>query len=477
MIKKIREPLYFILRIQLILLFFLPAMGKAPLAQANSGAGQVYKVAMYIIYAILSMSFVFLFVGLKKFKLDKYVWWIIAFYGVCGIGMIWGLIRGEAFTDLIRGVLPFCWYVYIPVIVQELDTKLDDILVLLAGIAFCFTVRLLAYYFIYRFGREYARVSYYFPKTTSFMYILGAIIFVYLFMADIGRKWISIVGAIVCYLAVIFAEAKSTLLATIFGVSCVVVFTELSCIIGKSDKKETKRKFKIRGLSVIILMLLMTIAFLTKTDLGKRWEILIDSVRENFRDNIDDNFSSNNDIDDNFSDNNIDKEKVDKNLAEKIGNIIESDQGSMGVRVIEYKTAYENWKASPILGQGIGYRWTAEGIDYGGAVLYMHCLTAYVLMDFGIVGIIYLVTVMGAFGVMIFKVMKMRQIQTEKKISFYVYVSAIGAAFIYANLTAIFRDIEFVLLCAVLISGVIVKYKCIRSLEKGLPEVNEELVK
>lgn len=465
MTKKIREPLYFLLILQLIMLFFLPAMGKAPLAQESGVMGRVYKVIMYIIYAILSVGFVCRFVLVKKIKLEKYMWWIFAFYGICGIGLLWGLIRGEAFADLIRGVLPFVWYIYVFAIVQELAIKLDDILVLLAGLAFFYTIRLLIYYFIYRFGREGVRVSFYFAKTTSFMYILGTVLFVYLFMAGIGRKWMNIVGVILCYLAVIFAESKSTLLAALFGVSCIIFFTIFSCIIGKTDKKEIKGQYWKRGLLVIILMMLMTVGFFAKTDLGRRWAILIDSIQENFGEDID--------IKNSTSDKNI---AENRNITEKISKIIESDQGSMGVRVIEYKTAYESWRDSPILGQGIGYRWTAEDLDYGGAVLYMHCITAYILMDFGILGIIYLIATLGALVIMTFKVLKMNQIQTEKKISFYVYISAISAAFIYANLTAIFRDIEFVLLCAVLISGVIVKYKCISTLEKELLEAKGKAI-
>lgn len=468
--KQKNNRLFLILIIQFLMLFFLPAMGgDAPLARESGNLALIYKVVIYFIYASLSVGFVIQFALLKRLKLEKYVWWLFAFGLICVIGAAWGLFRGQPLTDVIRGLLPFVWYSYILIIVQELDNKVDDILFLLSGITIAYVVRLLLYYFIYCFGKPYMRVSYYFTKANSFMVVLGVIFFSYMFIMDVAKKKLTITGIVLCQIGVVLTNSRAILLAALAGVFLFWLAMVVSCVIEKNTDHHTKSLLRKRGCIVLIIVgVIVCVSFLTQTDILRRWKEVFDFVG---RDEI--------------------SVSVEKTEHDKIENGIEEGiqehyviPGNINARFVEYRVAYDCWKESPILGQGIGYRWSDENIDsnenvdindkldYGAPRLYMHNVIAYVLMDFGIIGILYLIVLLIALVIMAFKVLGMREIQTKKKLIFFFFLSALAAAFVYSNFSAIFRDIEFVLLCAFLISGAVVKYL---ELNKEMIDIREKL--
>jgi O-antigen ligase len=127
------------------------------------------------------------------------------------------------------------------------------------------------------------------------------------------------------------------------------------------------------------------------------------------------------------------------------------------------------WKLSPIFGQGIGFRWQADGLDYGGPVIYMHNIIAFVLMDFGIIGILYILFVVIGIFIMIVRTFK-RKVCNNNYI--YILFSSIIMAFIYANFFAVFRSIDFIVICSVLISMMINEFNA----QKELRVNNEKTV-
>lgn len=439
MIKCENNKIFKLFLIQIIMLFFMPAMGKAPLAPEPGLVMAVYKGIMYVIYGGISVWIVFLFLKQKTTINRKYIWWVVGFFALCTMAGIWGLIRGVPITDIIRGFLPFAWYIYIIVIVETLTSKLDKVLLLLAGISVLYALRIFVYYIIYCFGKSDVRVSFYFPKANGFMFILGVILLLYLFIARTSQNKIFYIGMIICFIAVLLVEAKASLIAALAGALLFVILAVISMFIKRknSSDREKRKSILIKGIIGIITLLTVTVIIFSGTSLSKRWKNAVTISR------VDTN-----------------KEKTgSKGKAEGKEKIqVKVDEGSVGVRIIEYRTAYSLWKQSPILGQGLGYRWSAPGLDYGGPVIYMHNIIAYSLIDFGLIGILFLGSIIVSLIIMLIKALRIKNVYTAEKLKFFLYVSGIGSAFIYANLTAIFRDLEFVILFAVLISGAICEY-------------------
>lgn len=438
--KYKNDKIYKLFLIQIIMLFFMPAMGKAPLAPEPGLVMAVYKGIMYVIYGGISVWIVLLFLKQKKTINKKYIWWVVSFFALCIVAGIWGLIRGVPITDIIRGFLPFVWYIYIIVIVETLTSKLDKVLLLLAGISVLYALRTFVYYIIYCFGKSDVRVSFYFPKANGFMFILGVILLIYLFITRNSQNKIFYIGMIICFIAVLLVEAKASLIAALAGALLFVVLAVISMLIKRksSADREIRKSILIKSIIGIITLLTVTIIIFSGTSLSKRWKNAVAISR------VDTNKGKTG-----SKGKAEGKDKIQVKIV---------DEGSVGVRIIEYKTAYSLWKQSPILGQGLGYRWSAPGLDYGGPVIYMHNIIAYTLIDFGLIGIIFLGSIFVSLIIMLIKVLRIKNVYTAEKMKFFLYISGIGSAFIYANLTAIFRDLEFVILFAVLISGAICEY-------------------
>ena len=170
-------------------------------------------------------------------------------------------------------------------------------------------------------------------------------------------------------------------------------------------------------------LLACMVILMAGTNLGKRWKTMV---------SISDNNGS-----------------IEGNEAEEPEKIVTVDEGSVSVRIIELKMAVKSFINSPIFGQGIGYRWQADGLDYGGPVLYMHNILAYILMDFGILGAAYIIIILVAIIRMNAKMLKKSNGKIEDGGVFLLSFSVIAMAFVYANFFAVFRSIEFVIICSV----------------------------
>lgn len=456
MLANRERKIYIVLIVQMVMLFFLPAMGKAPLAAELGTLDKIYQVIIYAVYALLSIAVVMLFISLRNIENKSYIWWIVAFFVICAIGMIWGVIRGQVLADVIRGFLPFVWYLYIVIAVQLLGEKIDNIVTIVAMLAFAYAVRVIIYYMIYCAGKPDVRVSYFFAKASSFMPILGAVLFTYFFLAEKGKDIVVLGGMSICYLSTILVNARASLLAAVAGISAIVVMVILNLVISKRGIIKEKKKIWKRIMIVILLLCISLLAF-SRSSLSQRWNSVLGYLKTEDTQNVGEHTAG--DKKDNI--NLPSDEEGTQNIVKK-----EGQDENINARIVEYKVAYEYWKESPIIGQGIGFRWTADKIDggegkkidYGGPVIYMHNIVAYILMDFGIVGILYLVICLFILCMVFFKVLKMRNVETEEKLPFFFFASGIGAAFIYANFTAIFRDIEFTFIVTILISGILIQY-------------------
>lgn len=444
MLTNKEKKIYILFIVQLIMLFFLPAIGKAPLATAPGTMDKIYQIIMYTVYALLSITVVMIFISLRNIENKSYVWWVATFFVICVIGMIWGIARGQALTDVVRGFLPFVWYLYIVISVQLFKEKIDNIVTIVAMLAFAYAVRIIMYYMIYCVGNPNTRVTYYFAKATSFMPIVGAIIFTYFFLGERVKSFIALGAMSTCYLSVILVNARASLLATVIGMSAILIMTIWNLAISKRETVKEKRKIWKR-IIIIILLLCISLLVFSRSSLSQRWNSVSGYLKTEDTRNVGDELSS-------------DEESKDE----------ESKDENIEARFVEYKVAYEeNWKESPILGQGIGFRWSTDKINYGGPVIYMHNVVAYILMDFGILGILYLAICLFNLCRMIFLVLKMRSIEIKEKLPFLFFVAGIGAAFIYANFTAIFRNIEFTFIMTILISGVLIEYHNLKQIQKS----------
>ena len=127
--------------------------------------------------------------------------------------------------------------------------------------------------------------------------------------------------------------------------------------------------------------------------------------------------------------------------------------GSVAPRLVEYKVAYENWKESPILGKGLGYAWHSDKLPYADGIIFMHNIIAYWLMDYGVVGIAFLILVIIAIIGCFIKIVKNANANNYVEwglatLAFTILVMM----FVYANFFAVFRNIDFSIICAICIS-------------------------
>lgn len=417
-----QDSLFFVVTLQLIMLFFLPPM---------DGKMSIFRAIIYVFFAILSLVVVGIYLKRyvlgRKMVLDGTFWCVIAFFLLCVVSSIWGLTRGIPLNDIIRGILPFIWFVYIIILTQAFDReKIRQLLMLLNCIAVLYAVRILLYYFVYVVGRPNERVTFHLVQATSIMPMLGSMLLGYLFI--IGKKcniglW---VVSLVCYIATILTATKAMLLALIAGWAIFILLIFLLC-----KNQYTEQRYIVKNVIRIVISMLVCMGILFGlTSIGNRWKNMI-----------------------RVSD--IKTEQNEGNKQEdmtQIGDktIVVIDQGSITVRLIELRTAIDGFRESPLLGKGIGYRWTAKGIDYGEAVIYMHNIIAFILLDFGMIGIIYIVVILCILLNLLRVVWKKRNNIHKDKMYFLIIYATILMAFAYANFFAVFRSIEYVIICSVL---------------------------
>lgn len=416
-VQKRENGIYNIILFQLCMLFIMPPM---------DGKMNLPRIILYVIFAVLSVVFVLWgcksIYRLVNFKFVKQNIYVISFFCLCLVSAIWAYSRNVPFSDIIRGILPFAWYLYIPILTSILMGEQLNRLVTFVGYISClYSLRILLYYMIYVVGRPNERVTYHLFQATSVLPMVGVLIWGNNWIHKREKERLNLVLSLLCYFTVILTETKSMLLATVGG----IVFWGIGTLLighlnwGKSREKE---KFLIWIACILFLSLIL----MTCTNLGKRWSNMISISENSLTDGV---------------------------MGEESHKIEVVDEGSVSVRLIELSTALNKFTESPILGQGIGYRWSAEGIDYGEPVIYMHNIIAFVAMDFGILGELMLLWICVAMCIAVGRGIK------KQSWDMILYFSLIGMLFLYSNFFAVYRSIEFTLVATVFFSCFVVKYR------------------
>lgn len=418
--------LYYLLTGQMIFLIILPPL---------DGQIDIIRAILYAVFAIISAIVVVMgianLIAMKKKERDISFFVVLTFYLICGLSSCWALKRGVLWTDVIRGIIPFAWYINIIIIEKNLTCKIvEKMNRILSVMALVYAARIFIYYFIYVWGKNGERVTFHLSKGTSIVPMIGTIIYLYLYIVNTNKTNILryIIGMTFCFISIILTQTKSMLLAVWFGIFILLVGVTLLKN-SQIDKKEMLIKYSM----AIAILGGCTLFLLAGTNLGSRWSNMV-TIQPQI------------------------EQQIEQQIEHGVENKIEFEKGSVSVRIIEIKTAVEHYKKSIFFGEGIGYRWTAEGLDYGGPVIYMHNIIAFLMMDFGSVGIVYLLIIMFMFVYMELKVIKANA-PIESKLKFQMSLSIIIMAFVYANFFAIFRNIEFTILCAFYIGKLLLEKK------------------
>lgn len=446
--EKIKEKgmIYYLLVAQVVFLLVLPAM---------DGKINTFRIFLYFVFAITSVAIVVLAV-IECFKnrkaFDKVFIIVMTFFLMCTISAIWAMIRNVPFADVVRGIAPFVWYIYIIVIVVGVRLEETEKLNRAVGmIALMYSARIYVYYFLYVAGEEGERVTFHLYKATSIVPMIGVLIFCYYFLKYENAKMRYIVALLFCYISVILTQTKSMLIAVLIGVFLVLAGT------GMCAKKKicAESEMKKRYILIIGVIFVSTTILMFTTSLGNRWKSMV-SVNQPSEMISSEMISSEIELSETTSSEmNSTETEVNKD-SDKPQIVVE--KGSVSVRIVELKTAIKHFINTPILGEGIGYRWVAEGVDYGKPVIYMHNVVAFCMLDFGIMGLVYLFVVVLIFFKMEYKVIK-ANVDLELKKSFQFSLAVIIMAFAYANFFAVYRSIEFVVLCSIYIGKIILEYR------------------
>ena len=397
--------------IQVIFLLFLP-----PLGELNTVKG----VILYGFYGLLSLIVVINYVFKEKIKFSKPTYFAIAFFLICLITGIAGMISNDTpFSDLIRGILPFSWYIYIIFLPYLKKFEYDAIIKVITAVGVIRAVQIIIYYFVYVYGNAGQRVTFYLVEAISMMTMVATLILVYAFIKsrNIYKKIVYLILSLITYIAIVLTATKSMVLAVL--VAMIVLIVLMIC---KDDR--SKRNTLTKSCFIICVLLIVTFVGMSNNDIGNRWKESENIIKEEI--------------------------KVD-NTKEQEENI---KDGSVGPRIIEYKVAISNWKESPIIGKGIGFRWKSDEVEYGEPVMFMHNMVVYLLMDTGLLGMVFLVLLI----ISIMKVLISLLINKRGIHDYILSFSVIILAFVYGNFFAIFRNIEFTLMCVFFVSYLINEY-------------------
>lgn len=417
-----KNSIYLLAAIQLLFLVILPPM---------DGKMNFFRILIYAVFAVLSIALVLLFVKLYVLKgrivFDGMFWGVVSFFALCGVSAIWGLFQEIPLNDIIRGILPFIWLVNIIILSQALTQEnIVHLIIIIEGIAVFYSIRIFYFYFVYVAGNPYERVTFHLVQATSITPMIGSLIFGYFYIKDSYKTYL--IFSMLCYMATFLTATKSMLLALLFG----WIFL-ISLVLAFQRKNLKDKKFIIKNiLFICTFIFICTGVLLITTNLGYRWKNMVTMNEE--------------------------KE-------------ISVEEGSVTVRIIEIKTALKCLKESPILGKGIGYRWSAEGIDYGGPIIYMHNIIAFFMTDFGLVGVLFMILILFIMLRMLIKVWKRKNIFWENKINFFAWYSILGMAFVYANFFAVYRSIEYIVMCAVFFAALNLVYKKVINEDTAIGEI------
>ena len=405
MISNIKKNfMFYVIVLQILMLPILPAM---------DGSMNPLRYVVYILFAIMSIAVVVNYIILKKLRIDIAFKYILSFVVMCGISATWSFSRGIPITDIIRGLLPFVWFIYILIMFHSLKgLEFDHVLMVISIVALIYAIRIVVYYMIYVAGHKFERVTFFLVQSTSIMPMIGTLIFLYYCIRKSKFSIPAFICMLICYTSVIITETKSMQLSLLIGF---IIYLTMYFRSIRGEDPELKKAYITNGLKAITLIIICTVVIFMITNAGTRWANTV-------------------------------------SIDQKI-NVI--DTGSISVRIIELQTAFKNWLSSPVLGQGIGFRWQADGLDYGGPVIYMHNILAFVLMNFGIIGILYIVLAVVGIFTMIIKTFKRKVINTKPIL---VLFSIVIMAFLYANFFAVYRNIDYVIALSALIAMMLKEY-------------------
>lgn len=384
----------------------------------------VYGLITYGLFGILSILLVLTYIKNNNVEFNLCNKFVVVFFIICLISGVYGCINENQISDFIRGIIPFCWYCYIIVFSSEkYNLEYNKIINFLGIIASVYSLRIIVYYIIFVMLGDSTRVTLNLSTATSPVTIVGILIFTYLFIFNKNKyRKLYFAGIILCYFAMNLTITKSMIIATILGI--IVLLSLIVFILTKIKAEKKILKQGIKDILIIIMALIVVtgIVYMT-TNMAQRWESAAQAVVSN-----------------------------------------ESD-GSVAPRLIEYSVAYENWKESPVLGKGLGFRWHSDKLPYANGVIFMHNIIAYLLLDFGIVGIIYITSVIIMLVSLLFT--------TIRKSNYMVNLNSLGMVslsfaiismlFIYANFFAVFRNIDFTIICALFISIIVSVSRNIKS--------------
>ena len=392
-----------ILLLQLIILFLMPGLG-----QMNSAWG----IITYAIFGILSVILVALYIKNEPFQFSLCNKLVLLFFVICFISGIYGCCKGNSLANFIRGLLPFCWYIYIIIFSSKRERSSYSRIVLgFALVACAYALRIIIYYIVFVLLGESSRVTLNLSVATSPITMVGVIIFIYFYLFY-SRKFSGLYlgGMALCYLAMSLTITKSMTVANVLGI---VIFAILVLIIRLKikDKNFGISSFFKKLLIIVGILVIVTGVIYMTTNMAQRWESAAEAVATNEMD------------------------------------------GSVAPRLVEYKVAYENWKESPVLGKGLGYTWHSDKLPYADGIIFMHNIIAYWLMDYGVVGIAFLIVVIIAIIGCFIKIVKNANANNYVEwglatLTFTILVMM----FVYANFFAVFRNIDFSIICAICIS-------------------------
>lgn len=405
----------------------------------------LWRITIWSVFAIISAVVVIISFISKPHVYKEGTMIVVTFLLLNACSYFVGLKNGIPLKDYIRGILPFLYFLYIYVIEKQGDNKLDYYEKMFEVVAIVHAVKIIFAFFYYDCLRTNVRVTMYVPSFGSLIIIIGIICF---FGRIVNGKHetkeyvFSWVGLILCWVSIIITQTKALVISTFFGI---LIITFLICRL--HSRVQYLRRI---SLAILVLIIEMSLIYST-TNLGQRW---INSIIQKV-DSVETSVDTTEGITEQTLEQIIVVPSMEGEKEETVNK--ESATGEKvvvmdTVRVAEIKYAINTWKTAPITGKGCGYRWKSDILENEKPHMYMHNILAYFLMDYGIFGILWLIL----FGVIVIKRMvevyasKPKDSLDQEYISIIMNFSVIASAFLYANMFAVFRNIDFIFLFSII---------------------------
>lgn len=402
--RKKQPVIFIILLIQTFLLLILPFPSQ------YTGV----NLGVLALFGSLSLICVFLYLKERDFATDILGNLLIIFFIICIVSIVNALVFNKvSLGDVARGLAPFLWLMYYFVFNHFLDAdKMESIVDMLVVVAFVFTVILWFYFFIYIIIPQdsLARVTYYYANSTQVFAFIGTLVCVGRYFSS--KKWADLVLGAFCCSGVLLVETKSMTLALILSLVVLLIFI-------RSQNRKVHAKSLV---TVVVSLVLVFIGVLGGLDMGKRWDrVLILKPSDEAAEPSEEEW----------------RDQPSPNLV-----LQTSDAGSITVRIDEVKTILSEVEKSPWIGKGLGYKYDSSALGYGDAVAYSHNIFAYFLLDFGILGVAFLVGLMFYVFVSFAKAYKMFKHEHFMRNKLTLSVVCILGIIVYANFFAIIRSIQ-----------------------------------